>query len=128
MTEIGSVWKRARCVFGIGRHSELLSSKRPLSAYRAERRFAKNYCKQVGFYPFRGPDASFYANQILPEGADDQNPAACSQTIWMCVHLTSKFTGRYYHRSKQTLGRSFLAMARVGLPWEFRILECFFLA
>src|SRR5262245_44660249 len=31
---------------------------RPSSAYRAERMFAKIYCKWVGFYPFRGPDAS----------------------------------------------------------------------
>jgi hypothetical protein len=29
-----------------------------LSAYRAERRFAKLFCNWVGFYPFRGPDAS----------------------------------------------------------------------
>jgi len=32
--------------------------KRPSSAYRAERRFAKIYRKWVGFYPFRGLDAS----------------------------------------------------------------------
>src|SRR5215472_5751322 len=31
---------------------------RPLSAFRAERRFARIDFKQVGFDPFRGPDAS----------------------------------------------------------------------
>src|ERR1043166_4705919 len=72
MPEIGTRGKRTWCVLRIGRHSDLLSSKRPWSAYRAERRFAKIECKQVGFYPFRGPDASFtlrksYQKNSLPQ-------------------------------------------------------------
>ncbi len=59
MSEIGTIGERTRCVLGMGRHSDLLSLHRPSSAHRAERRFAKFNCKQVGFYPFRGPDASF---------------------------------------------------------------------
>src|SRR5215831_17420798 len=58
MPEIGMVGKLAWFFLEIIRHSELLSLKRPSSAYRAERRFAKIYRKWVGFYPFRGPDAS----------------------------------------------------------------------
>src|SRR5690349_8564362 len=42
----------------IGRHATSFHQKRPLSAFRAERRFAKMDCKWVGFCPFRGPDAS----------------------------------------------------------------------
>src|SRR6266498_3354027 len=58
MPEIGMFGKLAWYFLGIIRHSELLSLKRPPSAYRAERRFAKLFCNWVGFYPFRGPDAS----------------------------------------------------------------------
>src|SRR5271157_1875511 len=57
MAEIGTFRKRTRCVLGMGGHSGLLSLNRPSSAHRAERRFAKLFLKQVGFYPFRGPDA-----------------------------------------------------------------------
>src|ERR1700752_1524528 len=42
----------------IGRHATSFHQKRPLSASRAERRFAKIDFKKVGFCPFRGPDAS----------------------------------------------------------------------
>src|ERR1700732_3413048 len=58
MPQIRTVGELARCALRIGRHCDLLSSKRPLSAHRAERRCAKMFCKRVGFYPFRGPDAS----------------------------------------------------------------------
>src|SRR5208282_5604476 len=64
MPEIGAVRKRACHFWGMGRHCDLLSSNRPLSADRAERRFAKFYQKQVGFYPFRGPDASLTRRQF----------------------------------------------------------------
>src|SRR5712692_4161987 len=58
MAEIGTIGKRTRWVLRMGRHYDLLSLHRPSSAPRAERRFAKIGCKQVGFYPFREPDAS----------------------------------------------------------------------
>src|ERR1700730_12969887 len=58
MAEIGTLRKWLEYVVGMGRYSELLSLNRPSSAPRAERRFAKLNFKQVGFYPFRGPDAS----------------------------------------------------------------------
>src|ERR1700675_1085315 len=58
MAEIGMIGKRTRRVLRMGRHGDLLSLNRPSSAHRAERRFAKLNFKQVGFYPFRGPDAS----------------------------------------------------------------------
>src|SRR6266436_2823663 len=41
MSEMGTIGKRAEKVRRIGRHSDPLSSKRPLSALRAKRRFAK---------------------------------------------------------------------------------------
>src|SRR2546426_7617893 len=41
MPEIGTVGKRAWRRLRISRHSDLLSSKRPVSAHRAERRFAR---------------------------------------------------------------------------------------
>src|SRR5580700_11860508 len=48
---------------------------RPLSARQAERRFAKNNCKRVGFYPFRGPAASLYAKAILTQRAGRRHVA-----------------------------------------------------
>jgi hypothetical protein len=60
VAKIGAIWEDARSVGWLIRHSELLSSKYPLSALRAERSFAKaQVLLKVGFYPFRGPDASF---------------------------------------------------------------------
>ena len=41
MAEIGAVGKRAWCLWVIDRHGDLLSSKRPLSAHRAERRWRR---------------------------------------------------------------------------------------
>src|SRR4029077_15726753 len=58
MPEVGTIGERTRRVRRMGRQSDLLSLHCPSSATRAERRFAKIDCKQVGFYPFRGPDAS----------------------------------------------------------------------
>jgi hypothetical protein len=58
MAEIGTIGERKRRVLSMGQHSDLLSLPRPSSAHRAERRIAKFDFDQVGFYPFRGPDAS----------------------------------------------------------------------
>src|SRR5207248_9940262 len=46
MQEIGTVRKR-RCVLRMGRNSDLLSTKRPSSAHRAERRLVKIDCRAL---------------------------------------------------------------------------------
>src|SRR6266511_1382558 len=77
MPEIGMFGKLAWYFLGIIRHSELLSLKRPPSAYRAERRFAKLFCNWVGFYPFRGPDASLTRQ---PSYQEPRSGATLTQT------------------------------------------------
>src|SRR5437016_13015897 len=76
MPEIGTIGKRTRRVLGMGRHSNLLSSKRPSSAHRAERRFAKVDYKKVGFCPFRGPDASLTLAESYHRPVNTRPPAA----------------------------------------------------
>src|SRR5262249_44975064 len=58
MPQVGMLGKAARGSLGGARHGDLLSVWRPVSARRAERRLASISGRQVGFYPFRGPDAS----------------------------------------------------------------------
>ena len=58
VSKIGTIGERTRGILRMGRHGDLLSLHRPSSAHRAERRIAKLDFNQVGFYPFRGPDAS----------------------------------------------------------------------
>src|SRR6267142_703753 len=67
MPETGTIRERTRAFRGIGRHGDLLSMNRPLSAPRAERRFAILVHCKVGFCPFRGPDASSTLAEILSE-------------------------------------------------------------
>jgi hypothetical protein len=71
MAKVRTVRKRTRCIVWTGQ-SDLLSSNRPLSAHRAERRFAKIDFQQVGFCPFRGPDASPTHSQHTPTLSDAQ--------------------------------------------------------
>src|SRR5579863_3206551 len=62
MAEIGTVWKRegkrARRVFGSGRHGDLLSSGSPVVRSSGSKEGALN-CEKPGWAssPFRGPDA-----------------------------------------------------------------------
>jgi hypothetical protein len=58
MPQVGMLGKLARRSLRGARHGNLLSVWRPVSARRAERRFVSMPDRQVGFYPFRGPDAS----------------------------------------------------------------------
>jgi hypothetical protein len=60
------------------RHCELLSSKCPPSAHRPERSFAKLDDLQVGFYPFRGPDAPEPSEHLRSDGSRHSEWAASS--------------------------------------------------
>src|SRR5262249_5151985 len=66
--EVGTLGETGRRSLGIAGHGNLLSVWRPLSAWRAERRFAVCSGSQVGFYPFRGPDAPCTQMGMLSAG------------------------------------------------------------
>src|SRR5688500_14234809 len=58
MTKVGTIWQGASGAGSVVRHGKLLSSSARRPQFRAERSFANSANRQVGFYPFRGPDAS----------------------------------------------------------------------
>ena len=75
MPQVGMLGKLVRRSLWSARHGNLLSVWRPVSAVRAERRFASRSDSQVGFYPFRGPDASCTQIGILPRARLGVKPA-----------------------------------------------------
>src|SRR5262249_36548232 len=89
--EVGTLGERARRCLGIAGHGNLLSVWRPLSAWRAERRFAVGSGSQVGFCPFRGPDAPWTQKGMLSAGGAGRQaeagvpraaPDSTSSTRW----------------------------------------------
>src|SRR5580765_2368421 len=94
------------------RHNVLLSSTRPLSAYRAERRYAILDGTQVGFCPFRGPDASlthghpttilFTLNGFLTVAeSTPRNPCAFAPKYVKCA-LQQRFQIKGGHHGNRT--------------------------
>src|SRR5207253_729533 len=107
MAEIRTIRQRARSLGEVGRHGGLLSWLRPLSAPRAERRFAKINFVEVGFYPFRGPDASFNAVPMLPK-SEERGPVQKEKGE---KPVASKFSDEFTDQRPVVAERDFSAQA-----------------